>query len=95
MAERDVVRVILKNLRARGAYAIKVHGDGMQSVTVDILACYKGYFIGIEAKFDKNKPTPIQLHVLSEIKNAGGYSLVAYSWENVASVLEEIDARQR
>jgi len=42
----------------------------------DIIACYKGMFLGIECKANGNKPTALQNRNLSEIRKAGGYSMV-------------------
>ena len=42
----------------------------------DIIACYQGRFIGIEAKANGGKPTALQLKNLNDIKNCGGQALV-------------------
>jgi hypothetical protein len=44
--------------------------------TVDFLVCKGGRFIGIEAKAPGEKPTPLQLLTLSQIKQAGGQSFI-------------------
>jgi hypothetical protein len=42
----------------------------------DIVACYKGRFIGIECKANGNLPTALQQKHLREISIAGGTALV-------------------
>ena len=38
----------------------------------DVIICWYGRFIGVEAKSAKGKPTALQLHVGSQIHDAGG-----------------------
>ena len=42
----------------------------------DVVCCLRGYFIGIECKAGKNKPTPLQQKELADIIKAGGVSCV-------------------
>jgi Holliday junction resolvase len=42
----------------------------------DILACYKGKFIGIECKANGGKPTALQKKHLKDIQTAQGFSIV-------------------
>ena len=42
----------------------------------DIIASYRGKFIGIECKANGNKPTALQEKNLNDIKNSLGQSLV-------------------
>ena len=42
----------------------------------DILACYRGRFIGIECKSGNNRPTALQEKHLNNISEAKGQSLV-------------------
>lgn len=91
MAERDIVRKILKAIHDRGGWAVKVHGGPNQARTIDIHACYKGRFIGIEAKDGREVPTLYQEFVLTEIEKAAGISLVAYGPEEVIWVMNYID----
>lgn len=95
MAERDVVRKILKQIKDRGGYAVKIHGGPTQSRTIDIHACYKGRFFGIEAKASyKEDPTDYQKFTLDEIIRAGGIAIVAWDAGQVAAVLDYIDTME-
>lgn len=42
----------------------------------DIIACFKGRFLAIEAKAGNNKPTPLQEREISKIQNCGGHAMV-------------------
>ena len=51
------------------------NGYGSSGVT-EIIASYRGKFIGIECKANGNKPTALQEKNLNDIKNSLGQSLV-------------------
>jgi hypothetical protein len=75
--EALVKKKIHATLKAHGAYAVNyIGGMHANNGTPDILACYKGRFIGIEAKAGKNKPTDLQTSNLRTIDEAGGLALV-------------------
>jgi hypothetical protein len=64
-------------LKAYEAYAVNYIGGAYANTgTPDILACYRGRFLGIEVKAGKNKPTLIQLSNLRRIEKAAGVALV-------------------
>jgi len=92
MREKSIENKIKSYLKSKGAYYVKYFGNQFSQVGVpDILACYKGRFIGIEVKNEKGKTSPLQDINLQQIKNAGGYSLVARSVEDVEWVIVDID----
>lgn len=91
MREKSIENKIKIYLKSIGAYYVKYFGNSFSQVGVpDILACYKGHFIGIEVKNEKGKTSPLQDYNLKEIKKAGGYSLVARSVEDVKKVIDNI-----
>ncbi len=91
MREKSIENKIKIYLKSIGAYYVKYFGNSFSQVGVpDILACYKGHFIGIEVKNEKGKTSPLQDYNLEEIKKAGGYSLVARSVEDVKKVIDNI-----
>ena len=65
---------ILKSLDAYYFYA-STNGYGSSGIP-DIVACYKGRFIGIECKANGNKPTALQQKNLNDITERGGLALV-------------------
>lgn len=75
--EAKVKKEIRKILSARGAYYAMPIGSGYgTSGAPDFLVCYKGRFIGIEAKAGSNTPTVLQIANLRQIEHAGGITLV-------------------
>lgn len=92
MSESQFIVKIKKYLKEQGAYCEKIWGGGFQSAGIpDILACYKGRFIGIEAKIGKNQPSKIQLVKIQNIRNAGGYAKVVWNLDEVKELIEEIN----
>lgn len=90
--ERQVVKQLLDYLRSRGAFAEKVHGDGLQPTLLDIIACYKGRFLHLEVKRDgKAQATLRQLHTIRKVQDAGGIAEVVYTVGQVKQLLDDID----
>lgn len=92
MREKNIENKIKNYLRSEGAYYVKYHGNQYSQVGVpDILACYKGYFIGIEVKNETGKTSPLQDVNLKMINEAGGYGIVARSIKDVELVIQAIN----
>lgn len=92
MSEKILVNKIMKYLESVGAKAVKFHGNRfVQTGTPDILGCYKGFSFVIECKVGKNKTTKIQEHQLNQWHEAGSYTLVAYSIEEVEDMIRYFD----
>ena len=92
MKEGTLVYKIKKYLIKNGAYCENIWGGGFQAAGIpDIIACYKGVFLGIEVKLSYNHASPIQKAKLKLINDAGGIGIVAYSIDDVAEVLREVD----
>ena len=72
------VKIKVKSILDKvGAYhCMPATGGYGASGVPDIIACYKGNFIGIECKANGNKPTALQNKHLYNIKKAQGYSMV-------------------
>lgn len=93
--EADVKKAIRKILKDRGAYACAPISGGFGSSGVpDILACYRGKFLGIEVKFGKNKTTALQEKNLKMIDHAGGFGIVLNetNYEILNSALDLVDS---
>lgn len=90
--ESVTTRAVLKDLKARGAWAFKVHGGPTQKSGIpDIIGCYHGFFFAIEMKRPGNKATPLQEHTMAEIVNAGGSTTVAFSRDDAMALLDFMD----
>ena len=78
MTPEKKVKTKVKNiLDDMGAYYCMpaTGGYGANGVP-DIIACYKGLFVGIECKANGGKPTALQIKHLSLIKQAKGFSII-------------------
>jgi len=86
------VTALLKQVGAYYFYPV-TSGFGSSGVP-DIVACYRGRFIGIECKAGKNKPTKLQQKNLNDIATAGGVTMVVNedNVEQVSEMLAALDA---
>ena len=92
MREKNIENKIKSYLKSKGAYYFKHHGNQYSQVGVpDIIACYKGRFIGIEVKNETGKTSPLQDVNLKMINDAGGIGIVARCVEDVKNVILFID----
>ena len=73
-AFENKVKTYLKNL---GCFVLKYNPEFFgQAGTPDLLICCNGYFLGIEIKQEKGRPSKLQLEKIEQIKDAGGISFV-------------------
>jgi Holliday junction resolvase len=85
--EAKVKKKVKKILDDLGAYHFSPMMDGYgRSGVPDIIACYKGKFIGIECKSGDNKPTLLQLRNIEDIKRNQGLAIVINE-DNIESLL--------
>jgi hypothetical protein len=88
MKEATVKRHIKEYLQSVGAYSFTQFDPQL-----DRTVCYKGMFIGIEAKKpgQVNNTTDRQLRTIQLIKNAGGFAFVTDDVEQVREVIRRYD----
>jgi hypothetical protein len=87
--EGAIKKSIKKWLDLSGAYWVAPVSNGMGRHGVpDFLVCFRGKFIGIEAKAGKGTTTALQDRELAAIVQAGGVALVVN--ENNLDELKEI-----
>jgi Holliday junction resolvase len=85
--ENKVKKKVKKILDDLGAYHFSPMATGYgRSGVPDIIACYKGKFIGIECKSGDNKPTLLQLRNIDDIKRNQGLAIVINE-ANIESLL--------
>lgn len=95
MDEGQLTRKMKEHLIKRGAYAEIIWGGGFQASGIpDILASYKGRFLGLEVKLEYNKPSKIQEVKLKLINRSGGIGRVVRSIEEVEEVLVMVDKEE-
>lgn len=93
--ETYLQRGIKKLIRKRGGYAIKQHGSMISEPGIpDIIACYKGLFLTIEAKELNNIPSKQQGIHMRNIQSSNGITIVAWDILDVEQVLDIIDTYQ-
>ena len=87
MSEQKLQSKILKWLQRQGCYTVKVVSATKAGVP-DIIGCLpNGEFFAIEVKWLTGKPSPLQLHNISQIHNAKGIAFVAWDLETVQTTL--------
>ena len=92
--EKKVKKAVSNILDIYGAYYFSPMSGGFgRSGVPDIVACYKGRFIGIECKAGNNKPTELQKKEIAKIQTAQGSAIVVNedNLDLVQDVLKFID----
>lgn len=90
--EQDIKLNIKRLLDSRGAFWSAVKGGPHSKPgDPDIIACYRGLFIGIEAKTDTGKLSGWQEMRRDQILKADGFWVLARCKEDVEDVLDDID----
>ena len=91
MREKSVENQIKDYLFKKGIYHFKVHGSSfMEPGISDIIACYKGQFIGIEVKRtgEKNEQSKQQKVHERNLTKSGGTYLLVDSLDEVVDYIE-------
>ena len=94
MLEKDIVAAIKRYLATLGedVFFWKEHGGpyGVSGVP-DIICCYKGRFLGLEAKLPGGTLTALQERALERINRAGGIARRVESVDDVRDVIAQAD----
>ena len=89
--EKKVKKCITDQLKKLGAYYFCPMSGGFgKSGVPDIIVCFRGYFVAIEAKAGKNTTTELQERNLKEIREAGGIAVVVNesNMHNITNLLQ-------
>lgn len=90
--EKFLVNKVIDLIISRGGFAVKIWGNPTQEKGIpDVLACYRGQFLGLETKRPGNEPSPYQAYQLGRIARAGGVALTIHTVEQVEELLNRID----
>ena len=95
--EKRVKRAVEAMLKSMGVYYFFPPANGYgRSGIPDIICCANGYFLAIECKAGGNKPTPLQIREIENIRLAGGVAVVANetNYELLREVLGSIIKRK-
>ena len=98
MLERDIVAAIKRYLASLGSdvFFWKEHGGPFGTSGVpDIICCYKGRFLGLEAKLPGGKLTELQKRALDKINRAGGIARRVESVDDARAVIRLADEERR
>ena len=98
MLERDIVAAIKRYLASLGSdvFYFKEHGGAYGTSGIpDIICCYKGRFLGLEAKLPGGKLTELQKRALDKINRAGGIARRVESADDVKAIIRQADEERR
>lgn len=83
-------------LNSRGIYwAIVPEGTYGKSGDPDLIACYNGMFVGLEAKTYEGRQSGIQAVRQKEIEASGGVYAIVRNLHEVEAALKEADERMK
>ena len=98
MLEKDIVAAIKRYLTTLGddVFFWKEHGGpyGVSGVP-DIICCYRGRFLGLEAKLPGGRLTALQERALGRINRAGGLARRVESVDDVKAIIAQADRETR
>jgi len=94
MLEKNLIAKIEAHLKTLPeCFFWKEHGGQYGTAGIpDIIVCYKGRFIGLEAKVGRNQPTKLQTATIEQIRRAGGTAAVVRSVSDAQTVIAELEA---
>lgn len=100
MKEKEFQKKVKREINDRGGWSVKFFANAYTQAGVpDILACYKGHFLGIETKKSAKGygATELQKYNIEEIKSAGGIGLILCPerWDDLIKELDKIDEKER
>lgn len=78
-AEKQFENRLKKFLEDEGCWFVKFFANAYTKIGIpDILCCYNGYFVAIEVKAPKGKPSELQKRNVQKIIESGGIAVVLY-----------------
>lgn len=95
MSKKEETRIqadIIDYLNFRRVWNFRYQAQVNKFGLPDIIAIYKGYFLGLEVKTKTGKATDLQLRTLESIRKAGGYAELVTSVDDVKELLNKINA---
>ena len=79
MKEKDCEKKVKQFLKERGCWVLKTWSNGVQRQGIpDLLVCCNGFFVAVELKAEKGRPSDLQLWNIEEIRKADGIAIVLY-----------------
>lgn len=93
MREKDVERKLVSAVRNAGGLALKFVSPGMAGVPDRLLLFPGGRAVFCEVKAPGEKPRPLQVHRMEQLRKLGFRVYVVDSREKVEKIVEEIKKR--
>jgi len=93
--ESSVQAEIIRKLEALGHFTVRISRSNRSGIP-DIIVCLRpiGQFLAIECKRESGgKVSALQARSIAQIREAGGYAMIASSWEDVRIMLTKIHNR--
>lgn len=79
MREKAFENKVKGMLKDHNCWTLKTWSNGVQRSGVpDLLVCCNGWFVGVELKADKGKPSDLQRWNLRKIYESGGFAWLLY-----------------
>jgi len=92
MLENEVQKDVLKYLKDHRIYHFRFQAQVNLNGMPDIIALYKGHFLGLELKRPNGgKPTGLQLKKLDAINENGGIGVIIDNIEDMKCLINDID----
>lgn len=90
--EHKIQANIIKWLKDHHIFHFRYNATTSAFGLPDIIAIFDGYFVGIEVKDPKGKPTLLQENVKKGIEDAGGFHIFATSVKEIEDLFKTITA---
>ncbi len=93
MREAELIKKIKKYLATvPECFCWKEHGGQYGTAGIpDIICCFRGRFVALEAKVEKNTPTKLQQATIEQIRAAGGVAEVVYSVDEAKTIITRME----
>lgn len=82
---------VIKFLKNKRIYHFRFQAQSNLNGMPDVLALYKGYFIGLELKKKGGEPTNLQERKIKTINENGGLGIIVDDIEDVSKLIRLID----
>jgi hypothetical protein len=93
LKEKAFENKVKEFLKSQNCWVLKTWSNGVQRAGVpDLLVCCNGYFLGVELKAEKGKPSDLQLWNIQKIREAGGIAIVLYpsGFERFKDIIKQL-----
>lgn len=77
--EKNFENKIKKYLESEGTWFVKFFANRMTKIGIpDLLCCVNGFFLAVEVKAEKGKPSELQVWNRDRIVRSGGFAVILY-----------------